>query len=557
VTSSKAALAEQLAERRAPTRGGPRQSFATDLLSLFRAQLDVVGIRWPAPQYRRKYVDFARDILGIEPWSKQRAVLDACSEHDRVAWKSGHRVSKSTTAAIVGLCDYCAIEDMRVVLSSGSSRQVDEILWRAIGQMHAASGRCVVCKAEDPTGLKISRPCPHSAIIDGEVPVLARTGLRMGFREIWGFSSKEGGRITGIAGAHLRFIFDEAAAIPDTIFDANEGNRAGGAWILLLGNPIKRRGHFREAFRSLAYHRVTTSSEESPNITGERWIQGLATSEWVEERKREWGEDSALYRTKVKGEFADDVEGGIFPPDLVAEAEERWEATVGEGRLFVGLDPAGPSGPDETVFCVRRGMRVLALLAFQRLSPDAILAQLLGLVDDHRLPREQAVVVMDREGSVGAEVYGVLRAYLATQRAAPFELAGVRSSERARRQSEGYDRVRDELAANLRDWFRDGGAIPGDVRLEAELAELGFAPNHRNRSKLTSKDDLRQILGRSPDRYDALALSVWEPLSLRDARSIGAHAGAQVRPVGTSPRPASGGGDRRDGFDPYSGRRRR
>jgi phage terminase large subunit len=515
MTLSKTALSERL-EKGSRFVRGPKQTFAIDLLSLFRQQLEVAGIRWPAPQYKREYTRFSREILGIEPWSKQRAVLDACSEHDRVAWKSGHRVSKSTTASIVALCDYCSVADMRVVLSSGSSRQVDEILWRAIGQMHAASGRCVVCANEDPDRLRITAPCPHSAVIDGQMPQLARSGLRSGFREIWGFSSKEGGRITGIAGANLRFIFDEAASISDAIYDANEGNRAGGAWILLLGNPIKRHGHFREAFRSLAYYRITTSSEESPNITGERHIQGLATEEWIEERKREWGEDSALYRTKVKGEFADEAVGGIFSAELVAEAEERWDDTVAEGRLFIGIDPAGRNGPDESAFCLRRGMRVIAFVIFKYLDADAHLAHLLGLIDEHRLPREQPVVVLDREGSIGAEVFGVLRGYRNEHPVAAFELCGVRSSERARRQKEGYDRVRDELAANLRDWIKDGGAFPADVKLEAELAELSFSTNHRNREKLISKDELRSILGRSPDRYDALSLAVWEPLSLRD-----------------------------------------
>ena len=36
------------------------------------------------------------------------------------------------------------------------------------------------------------------------------------------------------------------------------------------------------------------------------------------------------------------------------------------------------------------------------------------------------------------------------------------------------------------------------------------------RMKVTPKDEIRKILGRSPDRYDAVALSCWEPLSLRE-----------------------------------------
>lgn len=527
MTLSKAQLVEQLA---APggRRGGPKQTIGGDLLVLFRRQLaHTTGITWPAPQYRRQYVRFAREILGIEPWSEQRRILEACSEYDRVAVKSGHRVGKSQSAAIIALCDYCAIEEMRVVMSSGTARQVDEVLWRAIGMLHERSGRCVVCKAEDPDGISIPRPCPHSAVIDGTVPMLARTGLRSpkgsGYRQIFGFSAKEGGKITGVAGAEMRFVFDEAAAIPDEIYDANEGNRAGGAWIVLFGNPIKNKGHFREAFRTIDYHRITVSSERSPNITGERVIKGLATEEWIEERKREWGEHSPLYITKVKGEFAENAEGRIFPPDAITAAEERWHSTPAEGRLWIGFDPAGTTETgDESVYCVRRGLKVLGFWAFRGLNPDARLAHLLSLLMEHRKPNEQAAVNIDREGAVGAETWGTFRAYLATQSAPPFVLSGIRASEKARRQPKVYDRVRDELAANLVGWFREGGAIPEDLRLAADLGELSWSQNHRGLEKLTPKDDIRKELGRSPDRYDALALACWEPLSLREQPQGGA-----------------------------------
>jgi hypothetical protein len=79
-----------------------------------------------------------------------------------------------------------------------------------------------------------------------------------------------------------------------------------------------------------------------------------------------------------------------------------------------------------------------------------------------------------------------------------------------------YDRIRDELAANLEIWFRDGGAILEDAKLARELHVLEWMFTQRGRVKLVQKDKLRKILGRSPDRYDALAMSVWEPLSLAD-----------------------------------------
>ena len=164
---------------------------------------------------------------------------------------------------------------------------------------------------------------------------------------------------------------------------------------------------------------------------------------------------------------------------------------------------------------MRRGLRLLALEAHRGLNDDGHLVHLLALIDRHALPREQPVVVVDRDGSVGASVFGLLRQRAEARRA--FELVGVRSSDKARRQPAVYDRIRDELTANVETWLRDGGAIVEDIKLETELHALEWEQQVNGRLKVTPKRKLRKALGRSPDRFDALALSVWEPLSLREA----------------------------------------
>lgn len=525
MTLSKAAHAER--RERAPR--AQRLTMVSDLVAALAAQLERENrITWPAPKYRRRYVDFARDILGIDPWSKQREILEAVARFERVAVKSGHRVSKSNTASIIALCDYCSIEDVRVIMSAPTARQVDEILWLEIQKRSGQSGRCVACIAADPHGHRISTPCPHSAVIEGKIGSLARTGLRSttDYRQVFGFTAREGNAVTGLAAANMTFIFDEAPGIPQSIFDANEGNRAGGARIVLFGNPTENSGEFYEAFHSKQYDEktnprgyvtLTVSSEQSPNITGERQIKGLADADWVAERKAEWGETSPQYIVRVRGEFAKQEEGRIFSVGAITAAEQRWVQTEAKGRLYIGLDPASATGTgDESVFCTRRGLKVLAFQAHRGLNADAHIVNLLGLIAEHKVPREMPVVVFDREGSVGAELYGSLRAYLANQKVPPFQLVAIRASDRAIRKPQTYDRMRDELAYNLEVWLRDGGALPEHAKLSGEMHEMRWASQASGRLKVTPKDEVKKALGRSPDHYDALALSCWEPLSLRD-----------------------------------------
>lgn len=517
-----------------------RPTCASLLLDDVREALEqITGIRWPNGIYQKDPVGFCRNILGQEPWEKQCEILEATRDYDRVSTTSGHKCSKSHTAGMAAIWYYCSFEDARVVMSSTTSRQVDEILWREVRKLRARAGVCVDCKraavALTPAQrARLPVPCPHSALIGGKMGEVARSGLRADdFRQIVGFTAREPEAVAGVSGANILYIIDEASGVDDAIFEAIEGNRAGGAKILLFSNPTRTEGEFYESHHSKAlqfekdgtpildasgkqkgfYKTIRVSSEETPNVRlGRRVIPGLATSEWIEEKRREWGPKSALYMVRVEGKFALAETGKIIALHLIGLAEQAHATASEDGRLFVGLDPAGPGeGGDETAFVVRRGMKMVALYTFSELDEDAIARELSLILRQHRRSREMPpVVVVDREGDVGAKVWAKLCAVSSAIKddTKHFEIVGVRSSERSR--SEGYPRVRDELWANLATWLRDGGGILEDTRLAKELHAPSWEAVPGNKVKATDKSELRSKLGRSPDRADALALSLWE-----------------------------------------------
>jgi len=552
VTSSRASEVDRRRRRPRVERVSPEG----DLLEGLLAMLDVVDSGM-ARQFRADPIGFFRRILGVVPWARQAEIIEAIWEHDRVACKSGHKVSKSNTAAGVALGFYSSFDDARVIMSSTTSRQVDQILWREVKMLRARGGRCVECKEAG----RDERPCPHSALIEGDIGELARTGLKSAdFREIVGFTAKEGEAVAGISGRRLLYIVDEASGVPDEIFEAIEGNRAGGAKILLLGNPTRTQGYFFDAFheKKAFWHCITISSEESPNVVeGREVIPGLATREWIEEKKEEWGEDSPLYRVRVKGEFATREDGRIFSIHAIEQAEQLWhdKSIAVAGRLFLGVDPAGATGTgDESAFAARRGKKVLELVTKRGLTEEGHLVWIVGMLTRLRQPREIPVVVVDREGGIGSKLAVLLRSY-ADEHKTSLVLVSVRASDRAVRQPVVYDRMRDELAANLEAWFRDGGAIPEDTRLEGELHELEWEPQANGRVKITRKTQLRKALGRSPDRYDAVALCAWEPLSLSDESPVDDAGAPQRRGPRADDGGGGGGGSEIDpygtGIDPY------
>ena len=489
---------------------------------------------WPSPRYRQDPAAFFREVLGVEPWSKQIEVIEAVRDHKRVAVRSGHKVSKSHTLAGVALWYFHSFEDARVIMTSTTSRQVDQILWREFKMLHARSGRCVACKKLDaqksargePAG---PRPCPHSRLLDGAgkpLAELARTGLKTDdFREVVGFTAREAEAVAGVSGKNLLYLVDEASGVPQIIYDAIEGNRAGGARIVLCGNPTQNEGEHYEAFEGNlreSYKGVTISSEETPNVvTGDEVIPGLATREWVEERKREWGEESALYIIRVKGRHALKEDGRVLSVHAIQQAEQRWEETLADGPLVLGLDPAGAGlFGDETAFAPRRGQKILSVSGHHGLSEDAIVAHAVGYIRELApdLAKEVArpKIVIDKGGKIGSMVYGRLVAYAQTHPGL-FSVVGVDVSRKAYREPLLHELVRDEVWASLATWIKEGGAIPSDVKLTKDLHSPAWEGREGSQKlRVTPKEELRKKLGRSPDRGDAVCLAVWDPPDMAD-----------------------------------------
>lgn len=521
--SKEAALRAPDAKREPDSPWGHIASIAQEIVDASKR------LAFPCVSYQERPVEFVREVLRSDPWSAQVEILEAVRDHPRVAITSGHKTGKSRSAAYLAWWFVCSFPKARVIMSSTTSRQVDQILWREVRMMYRES----------------------SVYLGGEIHELARSGFKTeDFREIVGFTAREAEAVAGISGGHLLYLLDEASGIPDEIFEAIEGNRAGGARVVMFSNPTRRYGEFFEAFHGKAkfYKTLKISSETTPNcVEGRVIIPGLACREWVDEKRAEWGEDSALYKVRILGQFATAEDGKIISVDVISQAERMWEECPADGRLCIGVDPAGPAmGGDESGFAVRRGNKVTGIFAFRGLSEPGHIVQILGLIKENRRDddTELPLVLIDRDGPIGSMVYGLARAHLENN-ANDFEVVGVRASDRAQRQPAIYDRTRDELWASLAEWFRGGGTIPTDSKLERELnAPEWVSQNVTGRIKVTPKDELRKMLERSTDRADAVILSVWRPNYI--VANPAAHVAQSSKPDAYEALPETT-------FDPYAG----
>lgn len=438
------------------------------------------GARRLIERWRDDPVAFSVEALGVKPWDRQADILRALTRHRRIAVRSGHKVGKSTSAAIISLWWVLTRPRARVVLTSSGDNQIATILWPELRRLHQ--------NARIPVG--------------GDLAVDPRTGLRFpDGRIVFGFSTDKPERAAGQSSDNILYLVDEASGIPEPIIEAMEGNLAGGGSIVLLGNPTQTSGTFYDAFNEKAefWHGIHISSEDTPNVSaGSIVVPGLATREWVDEKKALWGEDSPLYSVRVRGEFPSQGSNVVIPLSYIEAAKAR--TCEGEGRLHLGVDVAR-FGDDSSVVVPRRGWQAAPCRAVHGLDGVQLAAYVLQIARELRRPGEKPLVKVDVIG-VGASAFDQLR------QSSEVEVVGVDVSTSAHDTT--YALLRDQLWFMARDWLRDGGCIPDDPKLHGELVAPTYFFNSSGRIKVEPKDAMKKRLKRSPDRADALALAVYE-----------------------------------------------
>jgi hypothetical protein len=231
---------------------------------------------------------FCRNVLGFEPWSKQREILEALRDHDRVAVRSAHGIGKTAIAARAVLWFLLANgpKSCRVVTTAPTWEGVRDLLWAEI--------KVAVRNARVPFGAT-----PNVTDLRLAADWFAK-----------GLSTDVPERFQGHHADNLLLVVDEASGVDEAIYDAARGFLTGqGSKVLLIGNPTRTVGTFRRAFEpDSGWRTIHVSAFDSPNITGEEVptsvAKALPTSEWIGEMRRDFGDDSATYAVRVLGEFA-------------------------------------------------------------------------------------------------------------------------------------------------------------------------------------------------------------------------------------------------------------
>lgn len=439
---------------------------------------------------------WAGDVLGVDLWDKQREILTALNQPGvrRVGVKSCNGAGKTLTAAVAALTWLALRPDSIVVTTAPTTRQVRKLLWREIRKL---------------MGQAAARGRPVGGIIPPEGPE-----LKMG--ENWmaiGFSSDDPVNMLGWhAPGGVLVIMDEGNGVSPEIWDALSSVMVGeNDRLLVIANPTESSGPFYNLWKDPGCVKFSISAEDTPNVkAGYEVIPGMISRAWVEDRKRVWGEDSPLYRSKVLAEFPDSSDDSLVPlswwdianhtHDALMEAHAANPSAGWVGDSHLGLDVAR-FGPDTTMAARAYAAGVRDLHRFRKASiPDTA---------------DWAVALFRQLGSrsmrVDADGLG----------SGVYDLAAQRLGDRVvdmhfgatAKDPERFFNAKAEWAWHTRmlmDPKREGGpiAMPRDDGLGVQLTACRWTQDRRGRIQVEPKDDLKKRIGRSPDEMDAAVYSL-------------------------------------------------
>lgn len=445
----------------------------------------------PEKDYKRDPVSWARDRLGSFLWGRQRAVMASVRDNPRTAVPSCHSTGKSHVAA-TAVCwwlDTHPPGTAFVITTAPTGAQVKGVLWRYINKMHKA-------------GKLPGRVNLTEWYIDGELVALGRKP-----------ADHDPTALSGFHAPHILVVIDEGSGVATAIWDALSTLGAGGhSRILVIGNPDQPMGEFAAACKpGSGWNVIRIGYPDTPAWTGEDVpsdvLSSLISPEWVEDRRRRWGEQSAMFQAKCLGLFPKQGSPFAVVPHDLATACRYLELPEGQPHE-AGVDVA--AGGDRTVVRERRGPRAGRVVEFSDSDPMRTVGRILEALRGWGVRK----VKVDSIG-IGWGIYGSIKEALAPE---GVEVVPVNFGEGP---GPGFEdrflnlraRVWWEVGrenSRLKTW--DLSACDDDTINELCAPEYVILDS-KGKVKIEPKVDVIKRLGVSPDHADALLLAFWEPHS--------------------------------------------
>jgi len=424
-----------------------------------------------------------------------RALPESMLDRKPVVVPSGHAMGKDFTisggatlwfAECFGPC--------KVIMTGPTDRQVKEIMWAELERAYNnrtikdAFGRLITCKLD----------------LSEDWFILA-------------FTTKETGQSQGkFQGAHsprVMIVVSEAQAVDDRIFDQIEGISTSGLVLqCYLGNPLVTTGRFARMIRDTTRNRIIhLDCYQSPNVIQKREIiPGMVAWAWVQDKEERWNSDGSgkdpRYRARVRGLLPVSAVNTVISEVLYLKCVNR-TILHSPRRGTIGVDPAR-FGDDDMVLRAFESGRLID----ERIIPKCDAVEGAGeivLMQKRNFPEGQIAIVVDCDG-LGGPYLDIAKDMTPDNLEINWiEFHGscrdreIVHSDYHNHRAEAAFWAKEQMEAGLVSLDEDESAK--DEALEAHY----FISPQSGKIQIEDKEDIKDRLGRSPNKWDATTLAIW------------------------------------------------
>jgi len=466
-------------------------------------------------EWRRDPVKFAIDVFNFEPdpWQVD-AMREMGGDYNaarRLCMKACTGPGKSATLAVMGwhrlACFAAPGEHPKGAALSITADNLKDNLWAELAKWQQRSAF-----------LKTAFTWTKEKIYANDHP-------ETWFLSARSFAKDANAEAIGraLSGLHSQFPFvllDETGDMPvavgraaNQIFTGNPRDAA----IIQAGNPTSTSGLLYESCTkaSDSWKVITiTADPDDPKRTPR------VSVEHAREMIRTYGRENPWVMATILGLFPPTGFNALLGPDDIdaSVARHYHERDIANAPVVLGCDVAR-QGDDQSAVARRQG-RVVFPIRTMRIPDTMVLA---GQFKKERTEHKADGVFVDETGGYGAGVVDAMRSLGET-------VVGVQFGGRPN--DYRYFNKRSEMYFELANWVKAGGKLPDDRELREELCATTFV-YQGDKFRIVEKEMIKDAIGRSPDKADALALTFAFPVTKK------------------SPLDAYRTGGNRNEYDPY------
>lgn len=447
-------------------------------------------------QWSADPVHFVREAFQAEPDDWQRDFLLGYHNGKRTAAKACKGPGKTAVLAWCGWHYLVTRRHPKIVATSITWDNLRDNLWAEMAKWQQKSeflqeaftwrAERIVCNDHPETWFMSARAWPKDADATQQANALA-----------------------GIHADNVMFILDEVGGIPDAVMAtaeaalANAGSEANPqaeAKLLIAGNPTHLSGPlYRACTAEASLWRVIEITGDPDDPKRSKRI----SIDWAREQIAKYGRDNPWVLVNVFGKFPPASINALLGPEEVQAAMTRilrpevWNRAV----KVLGVDVA-LQGDDRTVIAPRQGLVCFKPKIMR--SPDP--KEIAGTIAVAIKKFEPDGVFIDNSGGWGSGVISWLREW-------GYSVTDVQFGGKPL--SNVYYNKRTEMHYELALYVKNGACLPNIPELKEELCAQTYT-HKGDRLLMTQKEQIKELLGRSPDIADAFALTFAFPVGKKD-----------------------------------------